>query len=127
MFSSKNIPFNYVLDEIQSLVLNPFNQFIIISCVSGIFFSQALNESFTRYFVNRKKGGYKVISNDEYLSDFIAKPEIKHKLSFFIDQIRYQEKYKSKGLKTTRGLLLYGPPGTGKTLIARVIVNFLLY
>ena len=54
------------------------------------------------------------------MNNFIAKGEIKKKLCFFIDQIRFPNKYTSKGLKTARGLLLYGPPGTGKTLIARV-------
>jgi Holliday junction resolvasome RuvABC ATP-dependent DNA helicase subunit len=103
--------------------LNPFNQFIVLSCLSGILLAQNLNDSYTKYIVYRNRGPNKVISNDEYLNEFIAKPEIKHKLSFFIDQIRHQEKYKAKGLKITRGLLLYGPPGTGKTLIARVILQ----
>ena len=66
-------------------------------------------------------------SNEEFLNNFIAKPDIKDKLAFFIDQIRHQEKYKSKGLKPARGLLLYGPPGTGKTLIARVKKLIMLF
>jgi len=93
----------------------------MVSCLTGVLLADVIRESFLKNFFLRKRGPSKAISNDEYLSSFIAKPEVKNKLSFFIDQIRHQDKYTSKGLKITRGLLLYGPPGTGKTLIARVI------
>lgn len=118
-YRKKKIHFNYVIDEIQSLVMNPFNQYFLLSCVTGVLLADSLKDSFYR-FNCKSKGPSKNLSNEEYLNNFIAKPEIKKKLTFFIDQIRNQNKYKCKGLKITRGLLLYGPPGTGKTLIARV-------
>ncbi len=106
--------------------MNPFNQFVLISCLTGFLGADVLKDSYIRYIFERKRAHSYVVSNDEYLKNFIAKPDIKKKLTFFIDQIRNQEKYKSKGLKPSKGLLLYGPPGTGKTLIARVILKKLI-
>jgi len=94
--------------------------------LTGVLLVDVFRDSFYKYLISRRSITSKTIPNNDYLINFIAKPEIKNKLCFFIDQIRNQEKYKSKGLKITRGLLLYGPPGTGKTLIARVNKNFSL-
>jgi AAA+ superfamily predicted ATPase len=86
---------------------------------AGFLFSAGLKETYSNYILRNKRNILNCVSN------FIAKSDIKKKLCFFIDQLRFPEKYKNFGLKTARGLLLYGPPGTGKTLIARVInINY---
>jgi ATP-dependent Zn protease len=101
-------------------------QFSILFVGCGLLLSESIRETYINYIGNKKRKVIDYVINDEYLNNFIAKNEIKNKLSFFIDQLRNPEKYKKKGLKTARGLLLYGPPGTGKTLIARVkLINYI--
>ena len=75
-------------------------------------FSESLKETYSNYVLFKKRKILDYVNNEEYLNNFIAKPEIKKKLCYFIDQLRYPGKFKNKGLKTARGLLLYGPPGT---------------
>ena len=93
---------------------------MVLTGIAGYFLLDIAKNSFLNYSKKKNHSIPLNATNDEYLNNFIAKPVIKNKLCFFIDQIRNQEKFKSKGLKVARGLLLYGPPGTGKTLIARV-------
>ena len=101
-------------------LLNPFTQFSLLSLGFGYLLYENMKETYSDYITFNKRKILNCANNDEYLNNFIARGDIKKKLCFFIDQLRFPDKYKSKGLKTARGLLLYGPPGTGKTLIARV-------
>ena len=41
-------------------------------------------------------------------------------LTRFIDSVGL---FQSKGLRSSRGVLLTGPPGTGKTLTCKVLIN----
>lgn len=54
----------------------------------------------------------------------IIKPEDRHvldrNLTRFIDSVGL---FQSKGLRSSRGVLLTGPPGTGKTLTCKVLIN----
>jgi|TARA_B100000282_G_scaffold150787_1_gene108599 AAA+ superfamily predicted ATPase len=56
--------------------------------------------------------------------DIILTPKqkqvIQRNILKFVENI---ENYESKGLATSRGILLTGPPGTGKTLCCEVIIN----
>ncbi len=40
-----------------------------------------------------------------------------------VDFFNHMDKFKSRGLKSSRGVLLAGPPGTGKTLTCNVLMN----
>lgn len=48
---------------------------------------------------------------------------IKNELSLVIDSLKHPSKYKDKGARLPRGMILHGPPGTGKSFIAKAIAN----
>jgi cell division protease FtsH len=40
-----------------------------------------------------------------------------------MDYMMSPNKYKDRGARMRRGILLYGPPGTGKTTLAKACAN----
>lgn len=64
------------------------------------------------------------------LDDVKGIDEIKEEITNLITMIKDPTKYREKGAKLHRGVMLFGEPGTGKTLLARAIagesgVNFI--
>jgi len=60
---------------------------------------------------------------DTKLDDVKGIDEIKAEVQNLIKMIKNPLKYKMKGAKTHRGVLLFGDPGVGKTLLARAIAG----
>lgn len=56
-------------------------------------------------------------------SDVAGMEEIKDELSLVVEFLKDPERFKSKGAKLPKGIILYGNPGTGKTLLARAIAG----
>ena len=57
------------------------------------------------------------------LDDVKGIDEIKEEIVNLIKMIKDPFKYKDKGAKLHRGVLLFGEPGVGKTLLARAIAG----
>lgn len=57
------------------------------------------------------------------LSDVKGIDEIKKEIENLIQMIKNPDRYKSKGAKCHKGVLLFGDPGVGKTLLARAIAG----
>jgi ATP-dependent Zn protease len=67
---------------------------------------------------------------NQRLDDVKGIDEIKEEINNLIKMIKDPAKYREKGAKLHRGVMLFGEPGTGKTLLARAIageagVNFI--
>lgn len=60
---------------------------------------------------------------EQRLSDVKGIDEIKTEVENIIKVVQQPDKYRSKGAKLFKGILLFGEPGTGKTLLARAIAG----
>lgn len=56
-------------------------------------------------------------------SDVAGMEEIKDELLLVVEFLKDPERFKSKGAKLPKGIILYGNPGTGKALLARAIAG----
>ena len=68
----------------------------------------------------------KVVKPDQIsqkLSDVKGIDEIKEELQNVIKMLNNPWKYRNKGCKLHKGIMLFGEPGTGKTMIARAIAG----
>ncbi|HHW30130.1 MAG TPA: AAA family ATPase [Clostridiaceae bacterium] len=62
--------------------------------------------------------------------DIAGLDDLKKEIMYAVDMLKNPEKYKRKGVRPTKGIVLEGPPGNGKTLFAKALaeeagVNFI--
>lgn len=55
--------------------------------------------------------------------DVAGLKEVKKDMTLLVDYLKNPKKYKDKGAKPPKGVILYGPPGTGKTLLAKALAG----
>jgi cell division protease FtsH len=55
--------------------------------------------------------------------DIVGLESAKSALREVMDYMMNPSKYKDRGARMRRGILLYGPPGTGKTTLAKACAN----
>ena len=55
--------------------------------------------------------------------DIVGLESAKSALREVMDYMMSPNKYKDRGARMRRGILLYGPPGTGKTTLAKACAN----
>src|SRR5256885_272709 len=55
------------------------------------------------------------------LADVAGCDEAKLELTETIEFLRMPERFRRRGARIPRGIMLYGPPGTGKTMLARAV------
>lgn len=104
---SNNIPFN-------SIFFDPNLGVLLLCAALGMFASsfifKATSSNKKCKFAYDTKTFAKVGGNQQAIIE----------LKQIVDYLRHPSKYKSRGIRLPKGILLYGPPGTGKTLVAKV-------
>ncbi len=73
-------------------------------------------ENFGRSIIQRSSSNYK-------FSDIAGISDVKEELSEIVDFLKNSKKYKNRGIKLPKGVLLIGPPGVGKTMIAKAVAG----
>ena len=73
-------------------------------------------------------GSRKVIVSEaerptERFDDVIGASKAKEELRYFMGFLMDSKKFRIKGVRMPKGILLYGPPGTGKTMLARAMAG----
>ncbi len=67
---------------------------------------------------------FKVIKHTNIKFDDIAgMDELKNEMSKTVEILKNPKKYKEKGIRPTKGIILEGPPGNGKTLFAKALAG----
>lgn len=68
--------------------------------------------------------GFKIIrKTGTFFDDVVGMDELKKDLMKIVDIVKEPNKYREKGIRPPKGIILEGPPGNGKTLIARAIAS----
>ena len=57
------------------------------------------------------------------LHKIVGLESVKNELRYYLDFIKYRDKYKNWNVKLPKGILLIGPPGTGKTLLVKTLAK----
>jgi len=82
--------------------------------------------AFAMYKISSMFGAtkFKVIrKNKTRFSDICGMSELKNDMVKTVDLLKNPEKYKAKGIRPPKGIILEGPPGNGKTLFARALAG----
>ncbi|MBR3280548.1 MAG: AAA family ATPase [Clostridia bacterium] len=67
---------------------------------------------------------FKVIhKNNTKFTDICGMEEIKKDMTKTVDLLKNPDKYKEKGIRPPKGIILEGPPGNGKTLFAKALAG----
>ena len=67
---------------------------------------------------------FKVIrKNKTKFTDICGMEELKQDMTKTVDLLKNPEKYREKGIRPPKGIILEGPPGNGKTLFARALAG----
>lgn len=104
---------------------------LVVMVAAGIWMFNYLLENAVKKMGDDHKLDVKMAKDmNQKLDDVKGIDEIKEEIFNLIKMIKDPAKYKEKGAKLHRGVMLFGEPGTGKTLLARAIageagVNFI--
>ena len=82
--------------------------------------------AFAMYKISSMFGAtkFKVIrKNKTRFTDICGMSELKTDMTKTVDLLKNPEKYKAKGIRPPKGIILEGPPGNGKTLFARALAG----
>lgn len=96
------------------------------SSLDYIIFILSLCSSILIYYLFKKDDYVKRPSKPEQkvkFNDIVGLDPAKFALKEVLDYMMNSDKYKERGARMRRGVLLYGPPGTGKTTLAKACAN----
>lgn len=110
----REVPFTCSLFD-DRLIATLFS--VIIPTVGLVFYMRAQNPNTKPKRSTRKKAP--LVTFEEVGGNEKPKKELREVLSCLRDPARF----KARGVRIPKGVLLFGPPGTGKTMLAKAVAR----